>query len=75
VGGIGVKIDTTVENGCGILADSGCDECLATRVVLNEVGNIVNNTSDGDEGLSVFGFCDEIIPANNWKLLKRCTPV
>jgi hypothetical protein len=75
VGGVGVEVDTTVEDGSGVLSNGGVDESLATRVVLNEVGNIVDNTGNSDETLSSLGLSNKVIPVDNGKLLKRNTPV
>jgi len=72
---VGVEVDTAVENGRGILADGGRDECFSTRMILDEVGYIVNDTSNRDECLSVLRLSDEIIPANDRELLKGSTPV
>lgn len=75
VGGVGVVVDTTVEDGSGVLADGRRDEGLATGVLLDEGGNVVDDTSDGDEGLAVLGLGDEVVPVDNGELLKRNTPV
>ena len=68
-------IDTTVENGGCVLSNTGRDESLSTRVVLDEVGNIVDNTSNSDESAAVLGFGLVIIPVDDRQLLERDTPV
>lgn len=75
VGSVGVHVDTTVEDGGGVLANSGRDEGLATGVVLDEVGHVVDNTGNSNESLAVLGLGGEIVPADNGELLERSTPV
>jgi len=70
-----VVVDTTVENGGCVLSNTGRDESLSTRVVLDEVGNIVDNTSNSDESAAVLGFGLVIIPVDDRQLLERNTPV
>lgn len=68
-------VDTTVEDGSCVLSNTGRDKSLSTRVVLDEVGNIVDNTSNSDESAAILGFGLVIIPVDDWQLLKRNTPV
>ena len=68
-------VDTTVENGGCVLSNTGRDESLSTRVILDEVGNIVDNTSNSDESAAVLGFGLVIIPVDDRQLLERNTPV
>ena len=68
-------VDTTVENGGCVLSNTGRDESLSTRVVLDEVGNIVDNTSNSDESAAILGFGLVIIPVDDRQLLERNTPV
>jgi hypothetical protein len=75
VGSVGVEIDTTVEDSGSVLSDGGVDEGLATGVVLDEVGNVVDNTGNGNETLSSLGLGNEVVPVNNGELLKGYTPV
>ncbi|KAI6759232.1 hypothetical protein HG530_009912 [Fusarium avenaceum] len=75
VGSVRVEVNTTVEDGSGILANGRVDKSLATRVVLNEVGHIVNNTGDSNKTLARLGLGNEVVPVNNRKLLKRDSPV
>lgn len=72
---VGVQVNTTVENSCGILSNSRGDESLATGVVLDEVGNVVDDTGNGDEGLAVLGLLNEVVPVNDGKLLEWESPV
>lgn len=75
VGGIRVLVDTTVEDCSSILANGRRDESLATRVVLDEVGHVVDNTGNSNEALAILGLSNVIIPVNNGELLKRYTPI
>lgn len=68
-------VDTTVEDGGGVLANGGRDEGLATRVVLDKVGHIMDNTSNGNEGLAVLGLRNEVVPVDDGELVERDTPV
>lgn len=75
VSGVGVIVDTTVEDGGSILANSGLDQGSATRVILDEVSDIVDDTSDGNKSLSVLGLLNKVVPANDRKLLEWGSPV
>lgn len=75
MGSIRVKVDTAVEDSSGVLADSRGDESLATRMLLDEVTNIVNDTSDGDESLSILGLGNEVVPGDDGELLERDAPI
>ena len=75
VGGVRVVVDTAVEDGSGILTNGRGDKSLATGVLLDEVGNVVDDTSNGNEGLSVLGLGDEVVPVDNGELLQGNTPV
>lgn len=75
MGGIGVEVDTAVEHGSSIFTDATLDQGLATGVLADEVGNIVNNTSNGDQTAAVLSLLNIIIPLNDGQLLKRYTPV
>lgn len=75
VGGVGVVVDTTVEDRGSVLANGGRDESLATGVILDEVGHIVDDTSNGNEGLAVLALLNKVVPADNGELLERGTPV
>lgn len=75
VGSVGVEVDTAVEDGRGVLANGGGDEGLATGVVLDEVGNVVDDTGNGNEGLAVLGLRDKVVPVDDGELLKGSAPV
>ena len=72
---IGVIVDTAVEDGSSVLSDTRRDECLSTWVDLDEVGHVVNNTSNCNESTAVLGFRLVGIPVNDGELLERNTPV
>jgi hypothetical protein len=73
--GVGVVVNTTVEHGSGVLANTGVDHGLATRVVLDEISDIVDNTGDGNETASVLGLLNIVIPFHDGELVERSTPV
>jgi hypothetical protein len=75
VGTVGVEVDTTVEHGGSILADAALDESLATRVLGDEVGNVMDNTSDSDETTAVLSLLNIVVPLDDGKLVERYTPV
>jgi hypothetical protein len=75
VGGVGVVVDTTVEDGRGVLADGRRDEGLATRVVGNELANVVDDTGNGNPGLAVLGLLDKVVPADDGQGLQWLAPV
>lgn len=68
-------VDTTVEDGRGILANTRVDQCLATRVVLDEITDIVDDAGNRNEGTAILGLLDVVVPADDRELLKRNTPV
>ena len=68
-------VDTTVEDGGCILSNTRRDESLSTRVVLDEVGYIMDDTSNSNKGTTVLGFSLVVLPADDWQLLERNTPV
>jgi hypothetical protein len=76
VGGVGVVVDTTVEDSSSVLANGSRDESLATGVVLDEVADIVDDTSDSDPGLALsLGLLNEFVPADDGEKLKGLAPV
>lgn len=75
MGSVGVVVDTTIEDGGGILSDTRRDESLSTWVILDEVAHIVDDTSDSNKSTTVLGFGLVILPVDDWQLLKRNTPV
>lgn len=72
---VGVQVDTAVEDGGSVLADGGRNQSLATGVVLDEVGHIVNDTSNSNESLAILGLGNEVIPVDDGQLVQRSTPV
>lgn len=75
VGSVGVQVDTAVEDGGGVLANSGTDEGLATGVLLDEGGHVVDDTSNGNESLTVLGVGDKVVPGDDGELLQGGAPV
>lgn len=75
MGSVGVEVDTTVEDGGGILSDARRDEGLATGVVLNEVCHVVDDTGDGNKTPAVLGLLDVVVPVDDGQLLQRHAPV
>ena len=74
--GVGVVVDTAIENGGGVLTDGGVDESLAAGVVVDEVTNIVDDTGDGGKLLApLLAVSNEVVPVDNGELLERYTPV
>lgn len=75
MGRVGVKVDASVEDGGGVLADSGRDQSLATGVVLDEVGHVVDHTGHRHQSLPVLGLGDVVIPVDDGELVEGSTPV
>ncbi|KAL2292658.1 hypothetical protein FJTKL_07760 [Diaporthe vaccinii] len=75
VGSVGVEVDTTVEYGGGILSNARGDESLATGVVLDEVGHVVDDTGDSNKTPAILGLLDIVVPVDDRQLLERHTPV
>jgi len=75
VGSVGVEVDTAVEHGGGILADTRADHSLTTRVVLHEVAKVVNDASNRDELATVLALLNVVVPLHNGERLKRSSPV
>ena len=73
--GVGVVVDTAVEYGRSILSDTRRYESLSTWVLLDEVGHVMDNTSNCNESPAVLGFGLVGVPVYDGKLLKRNTPV
>lgn len=72
---VGVEVHATVEDGSSVLSDGRRDEGLATRVVLDEVGHIMDDTSNSNESLAILGVLNKVVPANDGKLLEGRSPV
>lgn len=73
--GVGVVVNPTVEDGSGILSDGSSDESLTTRVVCDELADIVNHASNSNPGLSILRLGNEVVPADNRQVLEGNTPV
>ena len=73
--GVAVVVHAAVEHGRGILADAGLDHGLAARVVVDEVRDIMDYTSDGDEATAVAGLVNVVVPFHDGELLERHAPV
>ena len=50
----------------GVFANAGSDHGLPTRVVLDEIGDIVDNTSNSNETTAVLCLVDKVIPFHHW---------
>ena len=66
VGGVGVHVDSTVEHGGGIFADAAVDHGLASRMLLDEVCDVVNHTGNGDETAAILCLVLEVVPFHDW---------
>lgn len=75
VRGIGVQVHATVEHGGNVLAKTALDEGPASRVLVDEVGDIMNNTSDSDETTAIANLFNIVVPFDNGELVERDTPV
>ena len=72
---ITVHIHAAIEHSRGIFANPRTDHCLPTRMILDEIGDIVDNARDGDEAPAVLGLVDVIVPFHDGQRIKRDTPV
>ena len=75
VSSVGVQVDTTVEHGSSILSDTAADEGPATGVLVDEVGYIMDDTSNSDETTAVLGLLNIVVPLNDGELVERNAPV
>lgn len=75
VSSVAVHIHTAVEHSCSVFANTRSNHGLATRVVLDEISHIVDNTGDGNETTAILALVNIVIPFHNRKLLQRNTPV
>lgn len=75
VGRVGVVVNTTVEDGGGVLADSRLDDGLSAGVLLDKVGNVVDDTSDQNESTALISLGLEVVEIHDGKLFERNTPV
>lgn len=75
MGSVTVHINTTVEHGGGVFAKGRVDHGLSTRVVLDEISHVVDDTGNGNEAAAVLGLVDEIIPLHDGELVEGNTPI
>lgn len=72
---VGVEVDTAVEHSSSVLANATLNQGLATGMLVDEVGDIVDDTGDSDQTTAVLGLLNIVIPFNDRKLVERNTPV
>lgn len=65
MGGVGVVVDAAVEDGGGVLADARVDQGPSTGVLLDEVRDVVNDTSNCNQGAAVLGFLLVGVPVDD----------
>ena len=70
-----MHVDTAIEHGSGVLANTRSDHGLATWVVLDEIRHVVDYASNSNETTTILALVNIIIPLHDGKLLKRNTPV
>jgi len=70
-----VEIDTAVEHGSSVFANTALDESLASGVLIDEVGNIVDDTSNSDQATTVLSLLNIVIPFNDGELVEGNAPV
>lgn len=75
VGSVGMGVDAAVEDGRGVLAETALDHGFSTRVLVDEVGHIVNDTGNRNETATLVDLLDVVVPLNDGKLIERNTPV
>jgi len=75
VRGIGVHVHTAVEHRSDVFAESALNQRFASRVLVDEIGHVVDNTGNSDEAAAVVGLLDVILPLDDGKLVKRNPPV
>jgi hypothetical protein len=68
-------INTAVKNGRGVLANTRTDQCFSTRVLLDEMSDIMNYTSNRHKSSAVLGLCLVSVPIDDGQLLQRNPPV
>ena len=72
---VGVVVHAAVEHGSGILANTSVDHGLATRVVLDKVRAIVDDTGNGNEATTLLRLLDVLLPLHDGQLIQRDTPI
>ena len=75
VSSVAVHVDTAVEHGRGIFADTAVDHGPSSRVVLDEVGDIVDDTGNGHKSSAVLGLILEVVPLHDGQGVERHAPV
>ena len=68
-------VDSTVEHGSGVFADARADHGLTTWMVLDKVGDIVDDTGNRDKSAAILCLFNIIVPLQDWELLEGNTPV
>lgn len=67
--------NATIRHGRGILANLRVNHGLATRVIIDEVGHIMNNTDNDDQRTTVaLGLLLIVIPFQNRQLVQGNSP-
>lgn len=72
---VGVVVDASVEDGSCVFTDTSADQGLSTWMLLDEIADVVNDTSYCNESTTILGFGLIVVPVDDWQLLKRNTPV
>ena len=62
VRGVGVHVDASVEHGGGVFADAAADHGFPAWVFFDELGDVVDDSRDGDETAAVLGLVLEVVP-------------
>jgi len=72
---VAVHVNSAIEHSSGILANTRADHSLATGMILDEIGHIMNDASNGDEATTVLALVNIVVPFHDRELLERNTPV
>jgi len=67
-------VDSSEESGGGIFSEAGLDESSSSWVLIDEGGDVVNETGDDDELASLASF-GEVVPGEDGKIVRRLGPV
>lgn len=70
-----MEVNTAIEHGGSILAEATPDERLASRVLVDEVGHVMDDASNSNETTAIVDLLNIIVPLNDGKLVKRNPPV
>lgn len=68
-------VNTTIEHGSSVLADTRLDDGTTTGMVLDKVGNVVDNTGNSHKITAVLALLLILFPGHDGELLERDTPV